>query len=334
MSQTAEVIKAEENQIVEFNEFETKLTEFKERYDNVVYDLDDPAQDKQARSDRLSIGKVVSTLDKTHKELKAPLKAKTDLIDAERKRIKDDLLGIQDKIKGQIAEHERKAQEHAEMLQQKVEDIESFGIFPEFHNPVSGEISARLDSIEAINVDDSYEHRKADATLAQIDTIKKLKTMFDSALKSEAEQAELERLRKQQAEREQADRDKKIAEEAVKIAEENAAKKLERIRLEAKERAEKQQKALEDEADRKVREAEERGRRAVEEERERIFQEKKKAEDERAAAELKAANKKHRAKINNEALKSLIENGYTEDQGKALIELIATGLIVNITINY
>ena len=37
--------------IVEFSEFDKQLAEFKDRYENVVYNLDDPTQNKQARSD-------------------------------------------------------------------------------------------------------------------------------------------------------------------------------------------------------------------------------------------------------------------------------------------
>ena len=102
--------------IAEYSEFEAKMAEFKKTYDNVVYDLTDPVHEKKARSDKYSIGKVISALDKKHDEIKAPLKAQVDLIDGERKRIKDELLGVQDKIKSQIKAHEDAIREHAEML--------------------------------------------------------------------------------------------------------------------------------------------------------------------------------------------------------------------------
>lgn len=191
--------------IPEFTEFEKKLIEFKEKYDNIVYDLTDADQEKQAKSDRFVIGKVVSALDVEHKELKAPLKVQTDLIDKERKRIKDDLLAVQEKIKTQLQEHERKIQEYNEMLQDKVEYIR---LYAEFTDQASAaKIAERLAQVKEIIVDESFEHRQADGTLAQVQVIKELETLHASQTIHEAEQAELARLRKEAADREQKDRD-------------------------------------------------------------------------------------------------------------------------------
>src|SRR3990167_280480 len=120
---SAQIQAVPKTDIVEFDEFAGKLAEFRQRYDGVVYDLAVPEQEKQARSDRYAIGKVVSALDAKHKELKEPLKRQTDLIDGERKRIKDDLLSIQDRIKSQIETHEAKIAAHEEELQARVEFI-------------------------------------------------------------------------------------------------------------------------------------------------------------------------------------------------------------------
>ena len=53
-------------------------------------------------------------------------------------------------------------------------------------------------------------------------------------------------------------------------------------------------------------------------------------------AEQKAreSNKQHKSKINNEALKSFIDNGLNEEAAKLAITLIAKGLINNISISY
>ena len=341
MTDTAEAIKEEYTQIVEFNPFETQLAEFKDRYDNIVYDLDDPEQDKQARSDRLSIGKVLSKLDKAHKELKAPLKAKTDLIDAERKRIKDDLLGVQNKIKSQIAEHERKAQEHAEMLQQKVENIEAFGLFAEGVQPDSERLDARLHNVKQIDINDSYEHRKADAALAQVDTIKKLESMLEDALKREAEEAELERLRKEQAAREQAEREQRIADEARIAAEQKAEaekRKLEQEKIDAQaaaERAEREKKEAAEKAEADKAAAIQRERDLAEQREKLRIAAEEEAERERAAElERRENDKKHRAAINNAALQCLVDGGLSQAAAKKAITLIAEKKVTNVSISY
>jgi len=200
------IMKDKENKIVEFDEFESKLIEFKKKYDNVVYDLTDPEQDKLARSDKYSIGKIISSLDSKHKELKAHLKARTDLIDGRRKDIKDELLIVQRKIKGQIEAHEQAKEDLAEKLQCMVNEILEHGEFEHFSNPDSHVLNNRLKSIRCYVADDKYEDRKADATLALIETTKQLETMLEAALKSEKE------------ERERADREEKIRKEATEKA--------------------------------------------------------------------------------------------------------------------
>ena len=53
-------------QIVEFNQFESDLAEYKSRYVGVVYDFSDKKQEKRPL-DRLAIGKTVAELDRVHK---------------------------------------------------------------------------------------------------------------------------------------------------------------------------------------------------------------------------------------------------------------------------
>ena len=231
--------------VAEFSKFETDLMEFKERYDDVVYDLTDEDQEKQARSDRLTIGKVISSLDTKHKELKAPLKVKTDLIDGERKRIKDGLQGVQDKIKSQIKAHEQQIADHAEILHNKVEDIRALAVFEGIVRQTADQIAERLEQVKAINVDESFEHRQADGTFAQVQVIKELEGLFAYQVNFEAEQAELERLRQQAAKREQTEREEQIrkdAEQKAKLEAEEAAQAVidEAARKQQKETEEKE----------------------------------------------------------------------------------------------
>ena len=66
-------------------------------------------------------------------------------------------------------------------------------------------------------------------------------------------------------------------------------------------------------------------------ERKRIAQEQH-AEEE--AAIKRELNKKHRAKINNEALTALVAEGIAEDAGKVAISAIAKGSVPHIKITY
>lgn len=353
MESVAEVLKKEENKIVEFNEFESKLADFKARYDDVVYDLDDPKQDKQARSDKYAIGQVISNLDKKHQEIKAPLKARTDLIDGERKRIKDDLKAVQDKIKDKIAEHERKIQEHAEMLQAKVEYIESFAGLGDDSNFTSATIKERISELNNIDIDDSYEHRKADATLAKVDTLKNLEEMLERRLKLEAEREELERLRREEAERKQREHEEEIKREAAekaRIDAENKAnaeqERVEREKREAVEREEAAKRKAED-AERRAKEAEAARIAAVEKakrdaelaaEQARLDEIARREEEERQAKaeqEKREANKRHIGNVRKQAKEGLMLScGLSEDAAKNVVLAIHNGDIRHIKIEY
>jgi len=179
------------------------------------------------------------------------------------------------------------------------------------------------------------------------------------AIKNEEDQAELLQLKKEKEEREKKDREEQIAREAVenarieaearekrieqeKINAENRAKEAERLRIEQAKIAENnrilaEKKAKED-AEKAVADA-------IEKERNRVESEKRK---EAEALEKREANKKHRAKINNEALdkiSDLIINNIALEDGengeddcveiaKLIIEAIARGEVPHVQINY
>lgn len=318
----------DENQIIEFDEFETKLQEFKNQYDDVVYDLTVPEQEKKARSDKYTIGKIVSALDSKHKELKAPLKARTDLIDGRRKEIKDKLLEVQGKIKSQINAHEKVIEEHAEKLQSMVDailahvDLDSTG---------SGIIKDRLESINHIVIDDTYEDRKADATLAQVETIKELETMLSDRIKYEKEQAELENLRKEKEERERAEREEQIRKDAEEKAKHDAEAKIEEANRQ-KEKAEQAVIRAEEEKELAIEQA-------AKEERERIEHEQKlkdeQEEAERKKIETNKAKTAHRKKVQNQSIDSIcLYLNIDKQDALDLVKAIDEGIIQNITINY
>lgn len=338
-------------QIVEFNEFETKLSEFKSRYDNVIYNLDNPSENKLARSDRRSIGTVIANLDRKHKELKAPLKEKVDLIDGERKRIKDMLLDVQLKIKTQIESHELKIKQHKEMLESKVNEIQEFAIFIDFE-PDSECIKSRLDKLSKIEVDESFEDLKANAALAHIESSKKLNNLLSETLeKEENQRIEAERI-KQEEEKRRKEREEALKLQAKKEAEAEAKRKIEaaeKAKQAAKKAAEKakenarkaQEKAKADLILAKKKAAEEAKKQAelaAQKEREKLEREQAKIERERkkqkAEEERKKSLKKHREKIFLEIRDDLIKSGFHNDDIKLLIKLILDNKVRHLKIEF
>jgi len=331
-------VQKQSTSIVEFRPFETQLEEFVERYAGIVYDLEDPEQDKQARSDRLAIGKVVSRLDEAHRTLKAPLKERVDLIDGERKRIKDRLLEVQDGIKRQIKAREDMIRAHEETLQARVDDIADLAEFdPLAPLPSSEQVAERLEAARAVDPTDEsvYETRTADAALEHRRVTNQLEKLLVERTQHEKDQAELARVKAEREEREQQERDARIAAEAAERAkreaderhrqeveavkrreeEAKAAQELaERARVEAQERAKWEAIEAAERLDQERAEAAVRAKREAEEavrlERERAEREQAdkdaKLEAEQLAAERKSANKRHRTEVREEATKDLM----------------------------
>lgn len=337
----------EDNQIVEFQSFEFKLAEFKNKYDNMVYNLSDPVQEKAAKSDRLAIGKVIATLDKKHKEIKEPIKKQSDLIDGERKRIKDDLLAVQDKIKSQIKAHEDKIKAHHEMLDNKVQKLVEMSVLrADQYNSVS--VKSIIEALQEIEIDDSFENRKADAALAKMESLEALNLHYTVAL--ESEEQEKKRLEKQRLEElaRQKRREKEIQERERIIAENKAQKAIdeekERSRI-AKQQADLKAKRLIDEANAKVKkakqdkiDAEKLAKLAAENERKKIQAEQiaiQKKKDLLAAQEEKLKrDQKHREKIYFEIKDDLTEKGFSLENVRDLLNLIKSGKVRHLKIEY
>lgn len=176
-----------------------------------------------------------------------------------------------------------------------------------------------------------------------------LELELEKNIKNEAEKAELAQLKKEKEEREKKDREERIAREAVQKAIKEAEQREQKIhqeKIDAENRAKEQAEIAEKNrilAEKKAKEeAEKAVAEAIERERNRVDAEKRK---EAEALEKREANKKHRAKINNEALdkiadliiKNLALEACEEDfviTAKAIIEAIARGEVPHVQINY
>ena len=338
------VIEATGTEVAVFEEFAASLAEYKSRYEGVVYDLAVPEQEKQAKSDRLAIGKVISKLDATHKEEKAPLKAMVDLLDGERKRIKDQLLQLQTDIKEQIAEHEARIQAEKDELLRKASVFRDLREF-EF-SPTIEQVQGRIEQINALEIDDSYGDIKALAALNKEESLQILVPMLAGLKAIAAQEAEAERKEQERIAQERREREETIAREATERAKQEAADAIEREKAaklkaeqDAKDAAERAEKAKQEAAEQAERDkaaavarAEaEAERKAEEAERQRLAA----IEQEKAATARREANTKHRAKINNAAVDAIVNtSAVSEKVAKGIVTAIAKHQIPCVHIAY
>jgi len=214
------------------------------------------------------VSKTKTLVDDFGKELVAEEKKRLALIDADRKKWRDECDKLRDEIRKPLTDWEQaeadRIQRHAVAIQQ----------LRELSAPAMGTDSAAISGLiaqaEAVALGDHWQEFAAAAAKAKDETLAILRFNLQRRQQYESEQAELARLRAEAARREQEDADRRAAEakaEAERLAAEREAQRIreaeERARREAEEAAAKARADAEASA-RAEREAAERARIASE----------------------------------------------------------------------
>ncbi len=282
----------------------------------------------EVKSLAYKITRSKTALDDMGKNHVAELKKAAGVVDADRRLIRERLDALKDEVRRPVDEYELEEEIRIDNHKNQMECLQAIDTF--IGDAVISEIAQRLETLKQLKDRDWQEFSDgANRLIPKMEL--SLTAMRVRVAQQEAERAELDRLRKAEderqeaerkatAEREQKERDERIAAWAKQDAE--AATKR------ALERAEKA------EADAKfaVERAEFEKAAAVEAEQRRAAQAKAAEE---AATRKREADRKHLAKINNEALADLVKiSGVTEKLAKAIIVAIASGKVANIRMEY
>lgn len=324
---------------------------------------------KQIASVARKIGSSKVMLEKLAMDLTEDWRKKTNAVNAEKKRMREELDSLRDEVKAPLDEYRQREAKRVEAHEQRIVAMANTANFETSEQSVEELKKANNQLAKLFNLDDlgapmDWEEFEQRASSVYTATNQKLNQMITDRKKRDKEQAELERLRKEQAEREQKERDERIAKEAAEKARREAEEKAQREREEAEAKAKAEQERVEREkleAQEKAKAAEQARidaeRRAKEDaeraEKERIASEKRaqaekeaaiKAERDRQEAERKAeqeaiakreADKAHKKKFNDDAIKCLEHFvGLDNEQAKAVIEAIVADKINHVKINY
>lgn len=318
------------------------IAEIKTKVAAFTPDISTDAGREAVASMAYKVARSKTALDELGKNFVADLKKKTGAIDADRRRIRDELDALKESVRKPLTDWESAEQArvdgHLELVAQ-IRELPNLG-----NDPSPEEIRTRIAKLGPLLGRDWQEFSRLAADTITAVT-KSLASALDLATQRETERAELEQLRQEKAKREQKEREEKIAadaaekarkaaEEAIAVAKADAAKAEEALRAsEARAKADAEEAARKAEADRIA--AEEKAKRdrdaAVEAERKRV------ADAQEAEAKEKArreANKKHRAKINNEIVDGLVAAGLLREQAVVAVVAIAKGDVRHVTISY
>ena len=318
--------------------------------DSHTPDLETESGRKEIASLAYSVARSKTYLDDKGKDLVSEWKEKAKKVDKVRKDWRDKMDDLKSKARKPLddweANEEARKLSHTTLTDQLSEIINSA--------PVTDDTDA-LDSFHVLISDIEPRDFEEYAEVAER-LIPNAKGAVDAQLavlaKRKADEEELARLREEQEKREREEREENIRKEAAAKAEQEA-EDAKRREAEAKQReqdaiakaaadklaAEEQAAAAKAKAEEDAKQAAiEAEKRATEQAELAAAAERKRIEDAKAAevaeAAKREANKKHHAKINNEAKADFIAGGLSEEQATLAVTLLAQKKISHATISY
>lgn len=350
----------------EDNGLDPLIDEIRSRVKSEVFDVTTKAGRDRIGSVARQIGSAKVKMQEYADSLTEDQKKAIKLVTSEKTRMSKEMDALRDSVLAPRDEFESREKKRVEERESRLAGIAAL-VTTLPHDATVSVIEQAIQSLEHLRQYDWQEFADRAQSVSS-EASRALSERHTQRVNYEAEQAELERLRKAEEDRLRKEREDQIAKEAAENAKKEAEEKAAK---EAEERAKKEQ----EEKDRLQREKEESDARAAKAEEDRIASEKAAAERERVAAEqaeqykrnmeiaakqreemaakaerdriaaeqkkkddaekARAADVEHRKTINNAARVALMSGcGLTEAQAVAVITAIAKGEVQNITINY
>ena len=205
---------------------------------------------EQIASLAYKVAKSKTALESVGKDLAAKYKEIPKLIDAARKAMREELEALQEEVRAPLTAWENNEKARTEGIKSRIQQIFDLASTSGLS---SDEIAKRIEAVDAVSIDSGFDEFAGDAAAACVTVRKALVQAHAGALENEAQQEELERLRKEQAERERIERERFIAEQAAQKAREE----VEAMAKAEREAAARRELDLKMQAERAEREAEE-----------------------------------------------------------------------------
>lgn len=298
-------------------------------------DASTAANRKKLASIAYSVAQAKTGIDGEGKDLVSEAKAKIKVVDDNRKAVRDKLDTLRDTIRQPVTDYEQAEQARLAAIQAVLDQLDTLASANDSDGQrLSAEqLHMRKHQAAALAKND-YGDMAADVAAKAESTLKYLDTAIAAAEEYEQQQAEIERMRTEQAAREQAERDAKIAAEAAEKARAEAEAKAktereasERARIEAQLRAEQ----AERDKQTAIEQAEAREAAAIAAERQRAEQAQHEAE---AAAAARAADIENQRRVNREILAAMRASGIDEAAAIAFLTQVAKGQVPHLKIHY
>tara|TARA_Y100000310_G_C20689941_1_gene821572 strand:+ start:1352 stop:2359 length:1008 start_codon:yes stop_codon:yes gene_type:complete len=307
-----------------------EVAAIEEKYGTEVPDATSKDGYNRCKSIRRDLLPVKTGLEGARKTLKAPILAAGKLVDSELKplvdRVDDVIKPFENAYREVDNEKKRKEEERQANVQAAFDRMAN--VLMDATGATSSVIEGLIDDFGDFDFDpDVFQERTDEAVGRHAEIMDKLTSILTKTIAEEEQAkriAEIEERERAIREKEEAEA-RRVEEERQRVEREKAAAEAaERAKKEAEEAHEREKLVLEAKAKREAEAAAENERRRIEKERQR--------EEEEAKA--READRKYRAGVHNEILETILTTGITEDQGKAIIKLAASGKAGNMKVYY
>lgn len=335
--------------ISEYDEYKENLRNLKEKADFIP---DTTTLEGYETSKRLSldIAKICTALEKIRKEKKKQYLEGGRAVDAQAKEIEEELRGLQKPHLEAYKKIDNDRKQKQEEIQAWIQAIIFTPTTARNENWDSARTQEEIKALKESTFD--YQEQQDNADMVTKKCLDSLNEYLLEVQKKEQDAAELEKFRIEAEKKARAEHEEKLKAEAREKAE--AAQKEAEF---AQKRAEEQQKQAEQDlkkakakaikdAKQAKKQAEIYAKQAALEAKEaevkaaenaRLAEMSRQAYEQKSAEEAeakRAANKRHRKKINNEILDYLVGMGFFDDQAKAIIVEMSKNNIPHVKINY
>ena len=205
------------------------LKEIESKVEGIVFDVSTEEGRKECASMAYKVARSKTLIDNMGKELVADWKKKAKVVDAERKKARDFLDPLKDRVREPLTEYEaeqeriKKEEEERERrkCEARIEELQKYGKVMSFFDVAALTDDEYTDILNQAKADHASEQKRLeDERLAREAEAKKLAE----------ERAELEKLRAEQAERDRIEREKQDAERR-KLEDERKAIEAEKARI-------------------------------------------------------------------------------------------------------
>lgn len=312
------------------------IKNIREKASSVVGDLNKAAGRKVYISMAATVRSTKVMIDDAGKDLVAEMKKRPALVDASRKKVRDELDKLAVEIRKPVTDWEAEQERIKAEQQMQTWHVEALEMNENFdlQRAIQFEADHELALLMNEKHDRDAAEAKAEAERQRIAHEEELKRLAAEQAKREAD-AEIAAAAQREA-------DAKAALEKAEQDAKDAAARAEQQRIEAEAKAEREKQEAAAQAERDKQAAIETEQRRAKEEADRIRLEAEQKEAARLAEEKRiadeaakrAADVEHRRAINNKAVADLVAAGVPEDCAIACIKAIAKGEVSAIRITY